>query len=201
MRRAVRGLIESTMPSALACRARSSLDQWVRCSPLATGSRQARATSWALCRGGNLQGPPRPGVVQQELGEAAQLVASAGPPDGGAVAAEIGGEPTDRFAGGDGQDDAGVLDLEPTEASVARHGPQHRDVGVGQLQRARLASTHGAASRARPRAYPHRTRRPNLLHDFCPATLGWRVVKRAWRWGGYPAGGWRNGRGCACSSG
>jgi hypothetical protein len=82
----VRGLMESMMPSATAWRARSWLAQWVMCSPLAIGSRQASPTIWARCRGGNLLGPPWAGVVQQESGKAALLVASADPPDGGGIA-------------------------------------------------------------------------------------------------------------------
>src|SRR5262249_7386753 len=140
MRRTVRGLIESMMPSAMAWRARSWLAQWVMCSPLAIGSRQASWTIWALCRGGNLLGTPRAGFVQQEFGKATLLVASAGPPDGGAVAAELGGYLADGIARSDSQDDACVLDLEPTEAAVVCHYFQDGDVSVGQFQRARFAS-------------------------------------------------------------
>src|SRR4051812_41201323 len=106
MRRMVRGLIEPMMPSATACRARSWLAQWVMCSPLATGSRQASWTIRALCRGGNLQRPPRAGVVQQEFGKAAPLVASAHSPDGGPVAFQASCDGPDRLAPGDGKDDA-----------------------------------------------------------------------------------------------
>src|SRR5215217_8201871 len=98
MRRTVRGLIESMMPSLTAWRARSWLAQRVMCSPLAAGSRQARATIRALCRGGNLQRPPRAGVVQQEFGKAALLVASAHPPDGGPVALQASCDGPDRLA-------------------------------------------------------------------------------------------------------
>src|SRR5689334_19395643 len=110
MRRTVRGLIVSMMPSLTAWRARSWLAQWVMCSPLATGSRQARATIWAFCRGGNLQGPPRTWAVQQQFRKSAPLVAPADPPDGRPVALEACGDGLYRLTASDRQDDAGVLD-------------------------------------------------------------------------------------------
>src|SRR5262249_25847809 len=105
-----------TMPSATACRARSSLVQCVRCSPRATGTRQANSTICARWRGGNLLRPPRAGVVQQEVAQPAPLVAAADAPDGGRVAFHPGSNGRDRLTGGDGQDDARMLDLEPGQA-------------------------------------------------------------------------------------
>jgi hypothetical protein len=107
------GLMASTIPSATAWRARSALGQCVMCSPSATGSRQASSTIWARCGGGNLLRPPLAGFVQQELAEPAPLVAAADAPDGGAVALQPGGDIAGALAGGDGQDDSGVLHLEP----------------------------------------------------------------------------------------
>ena len=81
------------------------------------------------------------------------------------------GDSPDRLTGSDSQDDAGVLDLEPTEAAVASDRFQNGDVGVGQFQGARFASTHGATSHA---SQGHTLSIPphsNLLHDFCPAPL------------------------------
>ena len=51
MRRILRGLTASMMPSATAWRAKSALDQCVMCRPRATGSRQASWMIWARCRG------------------------------------------------------------------------------------------------------------------------------------------------------
>src|SRR5262245_34104674 len=126
------------------------------CSPLAIGSRQASWTIWARCRGGNLLGPPRAGVVQQEFGKATLLIASADPPDGGGIAFQPFCHCPDRLSGGDGQDDAGVLDLEETVAAMACDRLQDRQVSLGHCQGARFAPAHGSASSARamPSAYP-----------------------------------------------
>src|SRR5690348_15238010 len=128
MRRTMAGLMASTIPSATAWRARSALDQCVMCSPSATGSRQASSTTWARCRGGNLLRPPLAGVVQQEFLQPALLVAAADAPDGGAVALQPGGDIADALSGGDGQDDSGVLHLEPGQAAAVGHGLQDGDI-------------------------------------------------------------------------
>jgi hypothetical protein len=157
MRRTVLGLIERMMPSATAWRARSWLDQCVMCSPRAIGSRQASWTICALWRGGNLLRASGAGVVHQEFGKAAPLVAPADPPDSGPVALQAFCDGPDRLTARDGQGDTGVQDLEPTEPAVACHRLQDWYVGVGQFQGARLASTHGTASHTGPRAYPQHT--------------------------------------------
>src|SRR5439155_12519623 len=113
-----------TMPSATAWRARSWVVQCVRCSPSAIGSRQASATIWARSRGGNLLRASQARVIRQEPGQAALLVAAADAPDRGPVALQAGGDGPDRFAHGDGQEDAGVLDLEPSEVPAPSHGLQ-----------------------------------------------------------------------------
>src|SRR5215831_5562405 len=95
-----------TMPSATAWRARSWGVQWVRCSPSATGSRQASSTIRARCRGGNLLRPPQAGVVQQEFAQPAPLVAPADAPDGGPIALQSGRDLVDPLPARDGQDDA-----------------------------------------------------------------------------------------------
>src|SRR5437588_3059866 len=105
MRRILRGLMASMMPSATAWRAKSALDQCVMCSPRATGSRQASWMIWARCRGGKPLGAARAVGVGQQAGEAVLLVAAAVAPDGGGVARPAGGDGVDGFAGGDGQDD------------------------------------------------------------------------------------------------
>src|SRR6185437_9762696 len=104
MRRIVRSEMAGTIPSSTACRAKSSLDQWVMCSPLATGSRQARATIWARWRGGNPTGTSGSGWRGEQSGQAAPLVAAAGPPDGGLVALHLKSDRAVVHAPGVGQD-------------------------------------------------------------------------------------------------
>src|SRR5262249_2182519 len=101
--------------------------------------------------------------VPPEPGKATLLVATTHPPDRGPVALEPGGNLSDRLARGDSQDDASMLDLEPAQAAVARHCFEDRAGGVGQPQRVRLASSHGATSPARARACPHRTPRSQFV--------------------------------------
>jgi hypothetical protein len=52
----------------------------------------------------------------------------------------------DGLAAGDGQDDAGMLDLEPGEATAAGHGLQDRPIRRRDGQRDSLSATHGGAS-------------------------------------------------------
>src|SRR5690242_13081362 len=99
------------MPSRIAWRARSSLDQWVMCRPLATGSRQASCTIWARWRGGNPTRAPGSDRWGQQPGQAAVLVAAAGPPDGGLVTLHLDGDGAGGQTAGVGQDDAGPPDL------------------------------------------------------------------------------------------
>ena len=143
------------MPSATAWRARSPLVQWVICSPSATGSRQASSTIRARCRGGNLLGTPEAGVVQQEFFQSAPLVTAADAPDGGRVALHPGGDGRDRLAGGNGQDDAGMLDLEPSQAAAPGHRLEDGQVGGSQGQRPRLTATHGQPPRLEQGSLQH----------------------------------------------
>src|SRR5581483_9445808 len=140
--RTMAGLIASTIPSVTAWRARSALVQCVMCSPSATGSRQASSTTWARCRGGNLLWPPQAGVVQQEFAQPAPLVAPADAPDGGPIAFQSGRDLVDPFPARDGQDDAGVLHLEPTQATAASDGFQDRQICPRDGQRLRSSPTH-----------------------------------------------------------
>jgi hypothetical protein len=57
--------------------------------------------------------------VGQQPGQAVLLVAVADTPDGGGVALPAGGDGLDRFAGSDGQDDPGPLDLEKGKRGLA----------------------------------------------------------------------------------
>src|SRR5262245_9680408 len=115
MRRTLRGLMASMMPSCTAWRARSVLDQCVMCSPRASGSKQASWMICVRCRGGNPLGAPRALGVSQEAVEAVLLIAAAVAPDGGGIALPARSDAVDRFASRDGQDNAGTLDLEEGE--------------------------------------------------------------------------------------
>jgi hypothetical protein len=106
-------------------------------------------------------------LVQQEALQPALLVASADPPHGGPVALQARGHGVNRFASGDGQDDAGVLDLEPGQASAVGHGLQEGEIGVGDGQGTRSAATHGSVSDAEGRLYPQHTRRPEFVALLC----------------------------------
>src|SRR5512135_582855 len=120
IRRTVLGLMAGTMLSRTACRARSSLAQWVMCRPLATGSRQASSTICARWRGGNPLGAARiPLAVVGEQGrQAGLLITSAGPPDGGLIALHLSGDGLPPLTGGDGQDDSSPADLIPGQGST-----------------------------------------------------------------------------------
>jgi hypothetical protein len=153
----------STMPSLTAWRARSALVQWVMCSPSAIGSRQASSTIWARWRGGNLLGTPDAGVVQQEVFQPALLVAATDPPDGGPVTLQARGDNLDRFAGGDGQHDPGMLDLKPGQAATPGYALQDGGIGSSDGQGARSASTHRATSDVRVRSYLQHTHWPEFV--------------------------------------
>jgi hypothetical protein len=116
------------------------------CNPSAMGSRQANSTIRALCRGGNLLRTPQARVIHQKFLQAALLVAAADAPDGGPIAPQSGGDIADALAGGDGQDDSGMLHLEPGQAATAGDGL--KDGGVRRLgcQRAGSSTTHEGAS-------------------------------------------------------
>ena len=145
IRRTVRGLIASTMPSATAWRARSSLVQWVMCSPSATGSRQASSTIWAALEGGKSGRGARIAPRRSASSPPARsLVAAAGPPDGGRVALQAVGDGLAAFASGDGQDDAGMLDLEPGEGITPSDPPQDPIIGRCDGQGTRSSAAHEA---------------------------------------------------------
>jgi hypothetical protein len=68
-------------------------------------------------------------LVQQELPQPTLLVAPADSPDSGPIALHALSHGLNRLAGGDGEDDAGVLDLEPGQAAAVGHGLQDGEVG------------------------------------------------------------------------
>ena len=134
------------MSSAMAWRANAALDQWVTCKPLATGSRQANSTIWARWRGGNLLGMSRAWIVGQDVLQATFSVALADPPDGGAIALQTTGDLAGTLSSGNGQDDPGMLDLEPSQTTIVRNELQDWSIRFGEGQRARLSTTHEQAS-------------------------------------------------------
>src|SRR5688500_3928963 len=113
------------------------------CNPSAMGSRQANATIWARCRGGNLLRPSLAGVVQQEFLQPALLVAAADAPDGGATTLQPTGHILDTLPSRDGQYDAGVLDLEPGQAPAAGDGFQNGAVRSGDRYDGGFAAAQG----------------------------------------------------------
>jgi hypothetical protein len=118
------------------------------------GSRQASSTIWARWRGGNLLGTSRAGVVHQEFLQAALLVAAADAPDGGPVALQPGGDLADPVAGGNGQDDPGMLHLEPRQMATAGNGLKDGGIRWMDGQWARFSTAHERASKkGLPSAY------------------------------------------------
>jgi hypothetical protein len=78
----------------------------------------------------------------EELFQAAVLVASADPPDGGAIALQAVGEIAHTLASGNGQDDPGMLHLKPRQAAVTGDELQDRPIGCRDGQRAGLSTAH-----------------------------------------------------------
>src|SRR3954454_7514487 len=124
------------------------------CSPSAMGSKQANATTWARCRGGNLLRPSRAGVVQQEFLQPALRVAAADAPDGGATTLQPNGNILDTLPGRDGQHNASVLDLEPGQAPAAGDGFQNGVVRSGDRYDGGFAAAHGRPSEVQQGALP-----------------------------------------------
>src|SRR5713101_4885048 len=111
------------------------------CNPSAMGSRQASLMMWARCRGGNLLRTAQAGFVQQESLQAALLVAATDPPDGGRITLQAVGYGPNGFTGGDGQDDAGMLDLEPSQTPGSGNSLENRQVCSSDDQGARFPAT------------------------------------------------------------
>jgi hypothetical protein len=85
-------------------------------------------------------------LVGQDVPHTTFSVALADPPDGGAIALQAAGDLADAFSGGNGQDDPGMLNLEPSQAAVVSDELQNRSIGFGEGQWARLSTTHKQAS-------------------------------------------------------
>ena len=92
----------------------------------------------------------------------------------------------DGFARGDGQDDAGVLDLEVSQVPGSCDGLEDGEIRVGDAQRARIPSTHGTTSNAGAGLNLYHTATPNLLHYLWPGTLA--DVNTGWPFGHRRAG-------------
>src|SRR5438093_5065321 len=108
MRRTVRGLMAAIIPLATAWRARSGLLQCVMCKPCARGSKQAKATICARCKGGNALRAARSWLLRQQLCQSALFVATTDTPDCGDMALRLAGYGLDAFSSSDGQHDTGV---------------------------------------------------------------------------------------------
>src|SRR5215472_8856308 len=89
---------------------------------------------------------PNAGFVQQESLPAALLVAATDSPDGGRITFAPGGHGANGFPTGDGQYDAGMLDLEPRQVPSTSNGLNDREIPGSDGQGARFASTHGRIS-------------------------------------------------------
>src|SRR5215212_9493692 len=98
------------------------------CKPSAIGSRQASLMIWARWRGGNLLRTAHTGFVQQEGLQAALLIATSDTPDGGRITLKTVGDGLDALTGGDSQDDAGMLDLEPSQIPGAGDCLEDREI-------------------------------------------------------------------------
>jgi hypothetical protein len=94
-------------------------------------------------------------VVLQELFQATSLIAPADPPDGGSIALQSGCEIAHALASGNGQDDPGVLHLEPRQAAVMGDELQDGPIGGRDGQRAGSSTTHEDAS---DKDYPQHNR-------------------------------------------
>jgi hypothetical protein len=94
-------------------------------------------------------------VVLQKFRQATLLIASADAPDGGSIALQAVGEIAHTPAGGNGQDDPGVLHLEPRQAAVMGDELQDGPIGGRDGQRAGSSTTHEDAS---DKGYPQHNR-------------------------------------------
>lgn len=103
-------------------------------------------------------------VVVQEFRQATLLVASADTPDGGAITRQPGGEIVHTLASGHGQDDAGMLHLEPRQAAAVGYELQDRRIRSRDGQRAGASTTHEDASEQG--LILNITDDANLLHDL-----------------------------------
>ena len=105
--------------------------------------------------------------------QAALLVAATKAPDGGLVTLHPRGNRVDQFAGGDGQDDADMLDLEPGQVPALSDGLEDRKIIGSDGQGTRLSAAHGTTSDAGAGSVLQHTSRPQfvaLLRDYSKVT-------------------------------
>jgi hypothetical protein len=160
-----------TMPSVTACRARSSLVQWVMCNPSAIGSRQA---SWTICarwRGGNHGRSTRPLGGSQEARHPQAFVAVAGAPDGRLVTPGFDRHGSGPTPVGHFQDDSSPLNLKEGQGLAPGDLLQGRDIGRSDREGVRLTATHGANSVLESVSASSIVVAPNSGHYFVPGTL------------------------------
>lgn len=94
-------------------------------------------------------------VVLQKFLQATLLVASADAPDSSSIALQAVGKIAHTLASGNGQDDPGVLHLEPRQAAVMGDKLQDGPIGCQDSQRAGSSTTHEDASH---KGYPQHNR-------------------------------------------
>ena len=121
--------------------------------------------------GGDLLRTTEAGFIPQKSCQAALLVAATEAPDGGPVRLHPRGNRVDQFAGGDGQDDAGMLDLEPGQVPAPSDGLEDRKIIGSDGQGTRLSAAHGTTLMPEQAPYSSIPVAPNLLHYFVPIPL------------------------------
>ena len=127
---------------------------------------------WARWRGGNLLRTAHAGFVQQESLPAALLVAAADSPNGARITLQPISDGPDGFTGGDGKDDAGMLDLEPSKTPRSGNPSKDGKIRGSNNQGARFPAAHRSTSYAEADLYLQHTAPSNFLRDFMPGPLG-----------------------------
>jgi hypothetical protein len=100
-------------------------------------------------------------------------VAAADTPDGGRVTPQASGYRPDGLTGGHGQDDAGMLDLEPGQSPGSGNPLQYWEVRVRNTQGARLPATHRSTSYAEAGLYLQRIVRLRIWDLFGKGSGGY----------------------------
>jgi hypothetical protein len=111
------------------------------------------------------------GLIQQEGFPAAVLVATTDPPDGGRIAFHAGGHRIDWFPSGDGQHNAGMLDLEPSQVPGSGDRLEDREITGSDDEEARFPATHETTSDAGEGLNLQDTAARNFLHYLWPGPL------------------------------
>ena len=121
---------------------------------------------------GSLQGGKSPGTPQaggiQRSPSSRPVVAATDTPDGGPVTLQPGGDRRTGSAGGDGQNDAGMLDLEPGQVPAASDGLQDGRSSAAMVRGRGLRPRMGQPPMPEQAPYSSIPVAPNLLHYFVP---------------------------------